>query len=275
MPLPNLIIIGAMKCGTTSLHYYLAQHPEIAMSGEKALDFFIEARNWQRGLAWYERQFAKGTTVRGEASPNYTGARHYPGVPERMHGVVPDAKLVFMVRDPIARVVSHWMHSVDAGRERRPLSEGVRHEGYIDRSRYFRQLSEFTRYYPLERIHLIEMEDLAARRRAVLRDLFEFLEVAPDFDSSAFDREKHRSATKRERTAAGRWVAASRLGRAIEALPPSLRRPARGIVYRPLSRPLERPALAPADRAWLADTLRPDVERFRELTGRPFARWGI
>ena len=65
---PNLIIIGAMKCGTTSLHFYLDQHPEIGMSTKKETDFFTD-RVWGRGVEWYEQHFEGGTKIRGEASP--------------------------------------------------------------------------------------------------------------------------------------------------------------------------------------------------------------
>jgi hypothetical protein len=67
--LPNLIIIGAPKCGTTSLHHYLSLHPQISMSREKELNFFIAERNWSKGIAWYAAQFAADNKVRGEASP--------------------------------------------------------------------------------------------------------------------------------------------------------------------------------------------------------------
>ena len=70
--LPDFIIIGAMKCGTTSLHHYLSLHPDISVSRRKELDFFVAEENWARGLAWYESQFPDKGKVRGEASPKYT-----------------------------------------------------------------------------------------------------------------------------------------------------------------------------------------------------------
>ena len=70
--LPNLIIIGAMKCGTSALHRYLGLHPEISMSDEKELNFFIEGMNWEKGLAWYESMFTGKAKVHGESSPDYT-----------------------------------------------------------------------------------------------------------------------------------------------------------------------------------------------------------
>src|ERR1700694_4198191 len=89
--LPNLIVIGGAKCGTSSLHYYLRLHPEIFMSRQKELNFFIEEMNWSEGLHWYEAQFQNGAqyAIRGESSPQYTRYPIFRGVPERMHQVIP------------------------------------------------------------------------------------------------------------------------------------------------------------------------------------------
>src|SRR5688572_6261293 len=124
--LPNLIIIGAQKCGTSALHHYIHLHPEICMSAQKELNFFIESGNWSKGLAWYESNFggkAGKAKIYGEASPNYTD---YPGtreVPERMHGIVPDVKLIYMVRHPIERIISQYIHYRRRGTETRSLSD--------------------------------------------------------------------------------------------------------------------------------------------------------
>ena len=115
--LPNLIIIGAQKCGTTSLHYYLNLHPQILMSREKELNFFITERNWSKGVDWYRSQFVEKAEIYGESSPNYTDYIRFGGVPERMYSVVPDARLIYILRDPIERIVSHYVHLCDMGLE--------------------------------------------------------------------------------------------------------------------------------------------------------------
>ncbi|HET9119805.1 MAG TPA: hypothetical protein VFN72_04675, partial [Solirubrobacterales bacterium] len=91
--LPNLIIIGGLKCGTTSIHHYLGLHPEINMSKPKELNFFVEELNWDLGLDWYEGRFDSRFPVRGESSPHYTNMPYFEGVPERIHRHVPEAKL--------------------------------------------------------------------------------------------------------------------------------------------------------------------------------------
>ena len=107
---PNLVIIGAMKAGTTSLHYYLNLHPEISMSKVKEPAFFIEERNWRKGIKRYSSLFTNQTSVVGEASTEYTKYPHFKEVPAKMHSTIPEAKLIYLVRDPIVRILSEYMH---------------------------------------------------------------------------------------------------------------------------------------------------------------------
>ncbi|MCG8468872.1 MAG: hypothetical protein MJB57_11825 [Gemmatimonadetes bacterium] len=115
--LPNLVVVGAQKCGTSALHYYLDLHPAIAMSRPKELNYFIEDRNWSRGPEWYVKRFDGRAPVRGETSPNYTAHPTFDGVPERMAASIPDARLIYIVRDPIERIRAHWIHNYARRRE--------------------------------------------------------------------------------------------------------------------------------------------------------------
>jgi hypothetical protein len=108
MTLPNFVVIGAMKAGTVSLRHYLDEHPDAFLGrggrfGEP--NFFVAEHNWPRGRGWYESLFdgAGSATALGECSPSYTMAPAFGGVPGRMAQVVPNARLVYVVRDPIAR----------------------------------------------------------------------------------------------------------------------------------------------------------------------------
>jgi len=243
MPLPNLIVIGAMKCGTTSLHHYLGRHPDIAMSRDKELNFFVAERNWTKGVDWYASRFPEGTRIRGESSPSYTAAAKFPSVPARMHAIVPDARLVYMVRDPVERLISNWVHDVAEGKEHRLLAEAAQDDWYLDRSFYWSQISAYLEHYPLERILVIAMEDRAEDRAATLRKVYEFLDVDPDVPMPPGLR-LHRSDLKRVKTRGGAWIERSWLGRGIEALPQRLQWRLREPLYRPFSRRIERPALS-------------------------------
>lgn len=160
--LPNLIVIGAMKCGTTALHRYLDLHPDVAMSEPKELNFFIGperlaegceppawlAGNWHRGLEWYARQF-RPAPVRGEASPGYTSPSS-PEAPERMARVLPGARLVYAVRDPVERAVSQYLHHRADGTERRPIEEALLDPSsqYVERGLYHARLEPYLKRFP-------------------------------------------------------------------------------------------------------------------------------
>ena len=168
--LPNLIIIGAQKCGTSGLHYHLGLHPEVSMSRPKELNFFIEERNWPRGEDWYRRHFDPEAKVRGEASPNYTAFPQHVGVPERMAQVVPDAKLIYVLRDPLQRIAAHWVHNYAKRREKGTLAETLSHPNtsYLQRSQYAMQLQQFLNHFPRESIMILDQEDFRKDRADTL-----------------------------------------------------------------------------------------------------------
>jgi len=265
--LPNLLIIGAQKRGTTALHYYLRPHPEISMSRVKELNFFIDELNWKRGPAWYRRHFDADAAVRGESSPDYTAHPYYPGVPDRMHSLVPDAKLVYMVRDPIERVRAQWIHHYANRVEHKPIEQAVAVPGttYIPRSSYAMQLERFLERYPLERVLVIDQDELLNDRRETLRRVFRFLEVDEDFQHRRHESLALETRGRRRRTPLGALAA--------RRLPLRAWRKVRD--YPPFSRPFDRPELTDRVRAQLAERLAGDVARFRELTGRRFENGSV
>jgi hypothetical protein len=249
--LPNLVIIGAMKCGTTSLHHYLDLHPSIAMSRPKELNFFFGpadtdceqgpdqrpgwARgNWHRGPAWYAARFDPSAAVRGEASPGYTSPSH-PAVAERMARLVPGARLVYAVRNPIERAVSQYEHHRRQGTETRALAEALLDPGsqYLSRGRYFERLRPFldTGAF-VAGVSIVAKEDLAGARRTTLRTLFEVMDVDADYWSPAMDERRN----------------------AAPEVPPSLD-------GRLVSR--------------LREAFRDDAQRLREFAGRDFPGWPV
>ena len=272
--LPNLIVIGGMKCGTSSLHAYLRRHPQIYMSAEKELDFFIEDRQWRRGRDWYASQF-RDAPIRGEASPNYTARARFPGVPERMHALIPEARLVYLVRDPVERVISHWIHNTSHEGESRPIDAAIRGSSYVERSQYWRQLEAYLRFYPADRILVVDSDDLRYRRSETMRRVFLFLGVDPGFASPLFRVERHRSSLLRKKTRLGERLAARGLETGLDRLPQPWRWGTKRLALFPFSRPIPRPRLGNDAREWLLDRIRGDVAQLRAFTGLPLSRWPV
>ena len=186
-----------MKAGTTSLHDYLDAHPDISMSHPKELNFFSNERYWRKGVAWYERHFRSAVKVRGESSTSYTVFPRISHVPERMHALVPDAKLIYVVRDPVGRLVSHFVHAVSDGSERRSFSEVVSSiadgepSRYVYQSLYFRQLEHFLHFYRRDQILVVESERLQRDREETLRSICGFLELSDQVPGAALAREQN------------------------------------------------------------------------------------
>jgi hypothetical protein len=278
--LPNLLVIGGMKCGTSSLHYYLSLHPEIFMSETKELSFFSD--HWRRGLEWYERQFPVDVPVRGESSPNYTKYPAYPGVPERAAEAVPEAKLVYLVRDPISRIVSHYVDAVSWGRETAALDDALAEpEGnhYVNCSRYAMQLERWLAWYPLSHVLVITAEDLKRKRAETLRRVYRFVGVDESFTSPEHERVLNTAAGRRKRNALGRALtrAAGRLD--PTGLAASIERPRAGrlldayIALTTTGVPV--PGIGAEAQERLAAFLGPDVARLTELTGVDTSPWTI
>src|SRR5262245_27376624 len=132
MALPTFFIIGAPKAGTTSLHHYLDGHPRIQMSSVKEPRFFSvpasgipEPPDTVNCRDEYEKLFDPAVAVRGESSTDYATHPRHQGAPERIRELVPDARFVYMVRDPVERSVSHYRMAAAMLGERRPLQQAL------------------------------------------------------------------------------------------------------------------------------------------------------
>ncbi len=219
--LPNLIVVGAQKCATSSLHQYLDAHPDICMSETKELDFFVAEKQWRRGLDWYRSQFPSDAPLRGESSPNYTAFPLFKGVPERMHSLIPEAKLIYVVRDPVDRMLSENVHARQTGRTKLGVREALLdpEAPFYHRSRYWTQISQYLQHYDKSQILVVDYDELAVRPRECMREIYRFLGVNEAFDSDVFSRRFHRSQGKREFTATGRALQAAY--RAVKRLLPA------------------------------------------------------
>ncbi len=242
--LPTFVTIGSMKGGTSSLHNYLRAHPQVSMSKKKETDFFCREDHDGHDLTWYRGQFTETADQYGESSPNYTKRHLFGDVAERMHAVLPEARLIFVARDPVERAVSHFLHNVAKARVRR--DEFDEYFADLDNpalltSRYHWQLMPFVERYGLERLLVLSSEQLRDERATSLAQVFAFIGVDPAFTSPTFDVESH--------------VTTAKLSKAGESE--------------------DRPVLSPDQRAAIADSLRPDIDRFRALVGQDFAHWSV
>src|SRR5436190_6086438 len=209
-PLPDFLIIGAQKAGTTALYAYLRRHPAIAGPPWKEVSFFD--RHYRRGAAWYRGNFPNRLYLRrvharsdaqpvvGEASPSYI---FHPFAAERVAALVPNVRLIALVRNPIDRALSHYHHEVALGRE--PLSfedalaaEERRMQGelermrdasyfshawwnytYVSRGLYANQLERWLEHFTRERLLIVPSDDLGERPGETYTRVLDFLGAPP------------------------------------------------------------------------------------------------
>lgn len=199
--LPDVVILGAQKCGTSSLHNYLVQHPGVIDTLRKEVHYFDT--NYGRGETWYRAHFgllgAPGLNL--DSSPYYL---FHPAVPQRLHALLPQAQLIVLLRDPVRRAYSHYWHERNKGREQLGFEAAIaaeadrlgtaearlasgtlerspehQHFSYLARGRYAEQLERWFGLFPREQFLLLRFEDLVKDPLSVLNATLAFVGLPP------------------------------------------------------------------------------------------------
>ena len=280
--LPNFLVIGAMKAGTGSLALYLRSHPDIYMPARKELWFFNDPSNPIKDLDWYRRQFADagGERAVGEATPTYAAYPLWQGVSERVAKVLPEARLIYLIREPVARIRSHYVMMLRSGRQVLPLDEAIeRDPRFIQQSQYAMQIERYLRFFPRESILLILSEDLRTKRKETMARIFSFLEVDPDWEHRVFNRELNTTVGENERNL-NAWIRRKMArNNDMEQIPTyrMMMRLGKAVINRARTRALRRAEIvvSPETRELIHSRLRADVNELRRLMPPDFDGWGI
>lgn len=198
-PRPDFLIIGVQKGGTTSLHSYLTQHPQIAMASlRKELHYFDREKNKPYPEhSWYLSQFSHDDTLmRGETTPAYC---YHPQALNRIYEFDPKLKLIMILRNPVNRAISHYWMSRSRNQEKLPMWEAftteterlrkfpLRHKrfSYLVRGKYIQQINRIHELFPEEQLLLIKSEDLQREPQPTLKHVTDFLNIEDyTFDTS-------------------------------------------------------------------------------------------
>lgn len=207
--LPDFIVIGAQKCGTTSLYHYLKKHPCISMASQQEVHYFD--LNYGKGTDWYRAHFPASLSknlvkqmfardlIIGESSPYYI---FHPAVPQRISELLPEVKLIALLRNPVERAQSHYYHEVRKGREtlsfeaaiqkeaerlagvkeklledERYYNDNYRNFSYVSRSVYIDQLETWARFFPRDQFLIIKSEDFYDDPETTLKQVSGFLNL--------------------------------------------------------------------------------------------------
>ena len=275
--LPNFLIIGAAKAGTTSLYHYIGAHPQAFMTAKKELSFFCEEFKWGLGLEWYESQFegAGDAAAVGEASPRYSVYPLYKRVPERIASVLPGVRLIYLVREPIDRMLSAYLDNMIHGLDDRPVEEALTSDPfYLSSSSYGLQLEQYLAHCRREQILVVRSDDLRRDRQAALGRVFHFLGIDPGWRGEVTDMEFLTTSQRRAPLPRFRRIWFSPLSaRVARVLPRSLKDGFRTATSRQVE--IQRAEISPTFRRHLEGLLREDQQRFRAIVGESFDGWGL
>ncbi len=295
MTLPNFLIIGAPKAGTTSLHYLLSQHPQIFMCPVKEAGFFWAyqqdihlsgpgvAKLHNRLISErdeYEKLFegAAGHPAIGESSVRYLSA---PSAPPTIHRLAPQARLIVSLRQPAERAFSAFTHNLRDGLE--PCTSfpeaiaqdrsGARDSWlfcrYLDRGFYYQSLKRYLEYFPRQQIHISLLEDLKSDAPGLMGSLLRFLQVDESFTPD-LSHQHNASGIIRNPVLRFLWTRSNQLRASLRPLlPPRLRHAAFEWVIQDLEK-----VPFPADqRAELTEFYRQDILQLQDLIDRDLSHW--
>jgi hypothetical protein len=282
-PRPNLFIIGAMKSGTTTLHEYLDTHPQIAMSQEKEPGYFVEELGLHKGEEWYLSRWHEDggdSLYRGESSTHYTKLPIFKGVPERLFHYNPQARLIYIMRNPFDRVVSHYWHALrDAyhGGELRSLLRAVQEDpSYLAFSDYATQLEPYFDRFGRGAVLTLTFEALLEEPQREVDRIYRWLGLAshPIGDKSG---KAHNQKPKDITAVAGAGILnriqySTAWDRISPHVPAWIKNLAKKQAYRPVAgQEVERDI--PRLREAVAELQRRQIDSLTRLLGRDFPEW--
>jgi len=295
MTLPNFLIIGAAKGGTTTLHYVIDQHPEIYMSPMKEPSFFwaygsqvrlvgpgaeVLKHRYVDDFNQYQKLFAGVTTEKaiGESSVRYLA---HPSAPASIHKFIPQAKLVLVLRQPADRAFSAFMHYLRDGME--PCSDfsealaqdrqGLRDQWtfgrYLKEGAYCTAIKRYLEYFHRDQMHISLFEDLKDNPQDLLRTLFEFLDVDDTYKAD-MSHQHNVSGVISNSLLRTVWTRSNPLRALVR---PLLSERLRHAAFEVVIRDLEKPDYSPELRADLTDYYREEIEGLEEILQRDLSHW--
>lgn len=269
----DFIIVGAQKSGTTSLAAQLAQHPEICFSRVKEPAFFNRTVDWRAGVTEYHRLFEPADgQICGEASTMYTFFPEWRDTHQRIYEYNPGMKVIYVMRHPVDRIVSHYSFRAVRGRERRPPAEAVLHDcTYTDRSRYGTQIEPYFEVFGAKNVLLLIFEEYISDPLQTLERVGRFLAVSTSGFEGVDLTARGRTAGRGVLGDGARAARQSVLGRLVSRLvPPAVRPLVRARLSRRLDQNIEFPAPV-KEQLWQG--LEDEVSRIEALLGRRVDVW--
>lgn len=267
----SVIVLGAQKCATTSLYYLLRTHPQMCGATVKETNFFSNSTDWRRDISLYDQQF---NPLPGqlcvEASPSYTQHPLFPNkqVWEDMHAYNPDLKLIYLVRKPVDRIISAYMHRYQVGDISLSLREAVRKdETLVLTTQYYTQIRPFVALFGVDQILFIDFDDFTKDQPAVMQRVAEYIGVP--FDSFQMP-DVHRNRSLANDKIPHSWRYPSGTRKVFKSIAPKVYR---RVALRTKRRFNETPVLDPHEQQRILQILEGEIDQMEGLLGKSLQHW--
>lgn len=184
-PTPDFVLVGPQKCATTWIYECLKEHPEVLVPDRDAVHYFD--MNYRKGDEWYADQFSdyNGEPIVGEATPSYVRCS---ACPRRIHETVPDAKILFSLRNPVDRAFSHYWHEKEKSKISFEFEEVFTNydlfQNWVETGQYYRHIERYREYFDDDRIGVFFFDDLVASEEAFITDIYRFIGADSAFTPS-------------------------------------------------------------------------------------------
>ena len=284
MTKPNFLVIGAAKCGSTSLCNGLAGHPDVFLSDPKEPFFFSHDSIYANGWAWYEALFDTVSSERavGEGTTTYSQHAVHPKAADRIAHHLGEPRLIYIVRHPLSQLQSHWIwlrtfwHSAEQRGVRitDSFADDVEREPiFVDTCSYWHQLSVYRRFVRDSRILIVFFEDFVADPGRELRRCFEFLDVDPDAPLDSASLAANPSDTLRTDRPFAHALRRWGITPAVRRLTPTRLAP---LLRRAVKQPAPgKPSWSPEHHASVLRRIRPDARELLHYAGKPRDFWDL
>ncbi len=269
----DFMIIGAMKCGTSTLAQILANHPQVSFCKRKEPHFFSQNPNWKESVDKYHSLFdEKEGVIYGEGSTTYTFAPQFnPLVWEDIYEYNPKMKFIYIIRNPIDRLVSQYVHMYEKGVLKQPIERAIRNEAsLINNSRYYTQILPYINKFSFENLLLLDFDDIIKNMDNVLSEVADFLGI----EKYKFPESDNVHANE----SIGHYKMNYQLERLVKKFTKSFSiefkaKIASFLFKNKKSRLKEKPILSAKDVLMLENLLRFEVKGIEQLTGKDFSKW--
>lgn len=271
----EFMIIGAQKCGTTSMAAQLAAHPRICFCREKEPGYFHKTEDWREGLEQYHSLYNPlPGQICGEASTYYTFFPEFRNTPQRLFDYNPDLKLIYVMRQPVERIISHYAHNFVREIDTRPPDEAVfQSPEYLNRSRYAVQIRPYLQLFGPDNVKLVLFEEYTDDQVETLRRLSTFLDIDPTPFESVDTTPQHQTVGQPyiKYEALRNFTGTEAFQKLRNVVPAAIRQPIR---HRLLSNKIsEKPAFSDETKEALWRLLEDDVRAIEEMLGYRLDAW--